>query len=96
MTGHCTTGACCTNFVIDLDALTDPDANIEDGDYIRDMLILGEPTDERHRWFRMECRHFDRETRRCREYESRPVMCRRFPYERPCPFEGCTFEDANS
>lgn len=27
-----------------------------------------------------ECRHFDRETRRCRIYERRPPMCRDYPW----------------
>lgn len=26
----------------------------------------------------------------CTIYETRPQMCRNFPYEQPCPFVGCT------
>ncbi len=48
--------------------------------YVADMLIpLGEMAipelpDEKPQ--RFTCKHFDTETRRCREYELRPVMCR--------------------
>jgi len=36
------------------------------------------------------CRYFDREERRCTNYENRPNMCRRFPYGGACPYSDCT------
>ncbi len=30
--------------------------------------------------FYFRCRHFDRETRRCTDYENRPAMCRDYPH----------------
>jgi Fe-S-cluster containining protein len=30
--------------------------------------------------FYFRCRHFDRETRRCTDYENRPLMCREYPW----------------
>jgi Fe-S-cluster containining protein len=30
--------------------------------------------------FYFRCRHFDRETRRCTDYENRPAMCRDYPW----------------
>lgn len=43
-----------------------------------------------------ECTHFDRETRRCDSYASRPAICRDYPralLEQPWPdlFEGCGY-----
>ena len=42
------------------------------------------------------CKHWNRETRNCMDYENRPSMCRRFPYGTPCPYiaKGCTWTDA--
>ncbi len=42
------------------------------------------------------CTHFDRETRRCDSYDTRPGMCRDYPralLDQPAPelFEGCGF-----
>lgn len=36
------------------------------------------------------CRNLDTATGDCRVYETRPAMCRNFPYERACPYQGCT------
>jgi Fe-S-cluster containining protein len=35
------------------------------------------------------CRHWDEGTRLCTVYDRRPMMCRGFPYDRPCQF-GCS------
>lgn len=40
-------------------------------------------------WYR--CRNWDEETRLCRIYESRPEMCRDYPYHRGC-HNGCGYE----
>jgi Fe-S-cluster containining protein len=31
-----------------------------------------------------KCRHWDEETRLCKVYEDRPLMCREYPYARTC------------
>jgi len=38
------------------------------------------------------CRHFDGS--QCQSYESRPAMCRRYPYGRRCEFKGCEWKAA--
>lgn len=83
------TGRCCRAFTIDLDALTRPDTaeNIDQGDYIRDMLVALEPQEDG--FWSCTCRHFDAGSGRCRAYEQRPRMCSRFPYGRPCPYPEC-------
>lgn len=35
------------------------------------------------------CKNFDTATRSCTIYETRPAMCRDFPYTRPCPYKAC-------
>ena len=35
------------------------------------------------------CKEYDWDTHLCRIYETRPVMCRRYPNNRPCEYEGC-------
>jgi uncharacterized protein len=52
--------------------------------------------DIRHRVFLFNCTHFDRETRLCDSYDSRPGMCRDYPRNQlwtanPQLFEGCGF-----
>lgn len=47
---------------------------------------LGEDT-EGH-WYK--CRHWDEDTRLCTIYDSRPTMCRDFPYARKCDY-GCDY-----
>ena len=41
-------------------------------------------------WF-YTCSKFDSGTRSCTDYEARPHMCRSFPNDGPCPFEGCEY-----
>ncbi len=82
------TGHCCEAFSLPSDAterlLHEPE-QLKDGMQIRDMLL---PTGEEDRW---TCVNFDKETRRCRIYDSRPQMCWEFPYRgSTCPFKGCT------
>lgn len=40
------------------------------------------------------CQNFDTESRECRIYAKRPQMCRRFPVDGVCNFEGCTLNSA--
>jgi len=42
------------------------------------------------------CKHFDVETRDCTIYESRPNMCRLYPYDGVCKLKGCTFKTIES
>ncbi len=37
------------------------------------------------------CRNFDERSGQCTSYETRPGMCRDFPYTHRCPFRGCTW-----
>lgn len=39
----------------------------------------------------MTCRHWDTETRLCTAYETRPEMCRNYPYLGSCDY-GCSYE----
>jgi len=41
-------------------------------------------------WF-YTCRHYDKATRSCTVYEQRPQMCRKFPNDGQCQFNGCEF-----
>lgn len=41
------------------------------------------------------CRFFDLVTKNCTTYETRPNMCRGYPYDRPCEHgDACAFDDA--
>lgn len=80
------TGHCCRSFTIDLDALTDPEVNVHDGDYIREMVILKEQISPIE-WL-CTCIHFDGQD--CAAYADRPSMCSLYPYGRGCRQEGCT------
>lgn len=42
------------------------------------------------------CRNLDRETGRCATYDTRPAMCRDYPYGRKCTFKECTSHAARS
>lgn len=80
---------------------------IEDGEYILDMLIpltvekareraakfggVGHIT-KRKAGHHFTCRHWDEETRRCKEYAKRPRMCREYPYGDDCSLGvGCGY-----
>lgn len=36
------------------------------------------------------CVHYDRESRRCLNYGSRPSLCSEYPYGHKCQYNGCT------
>lgn len=55
--------------------------------YIHDMIIELPADDNGTRWY--TCRHWNKETRLCMEYESRPGLCRDFPYGKKCFVKGC-------
>lgn len=65
---------------------------VQDGDYIADMLIAlgdGFHTNGEKCWY-FTCRHHDVHTGNCLAYESRPAMCKDYPYGHPCQHDGCT------
>lgn len=82
-------GLCCRRFFLPLtpDELACPDtmATKADGAYIADMVIHLKTVDDQSFY---TCRHL-REDGLCGSYETRPQMCRAFPYGGPCPFPGC-------
>lgn len=91
------TGHCCERIFlrdgdgqpIDIAKLKATPRAFVDGEKVVDMLIdhpSGEPNV-------FTCRHFDRETRNCMIYETRPEVCRTYPNGRSCTFEGCTLEN---
>lgn len=72
---------------------------IIDGEMIADMVIpihwAATERDGRHYFDRAfhtyTCRHH-LPNGDCGIYERRPRMCADFPYDRPCPIDGCTFK----
>jgi Fe-S-cluster containining protein len=56
---------------------------------VADMVIFLRRDDHKG-VYHYTCKHFDVATRNCTDYEDRPRMCRSFPNDRPCPYEGCT------
>lgn len=43
--------------------------------------------------YRYTCKHFDRETGNCMNYENRPRMCSDYPYGGKCTYRGCTLQE---
>lgn len=79
---------------------------IKDGEFIADMVIPLTWPEARKRAERFgntftdagrrsaghlyTCRHWDEETRLCKSYETRPGLCRNYPYGDPCSLgQGC-------
>lgn len=61
-------------------------------EFINDMLIEKGPAENGNMLH--TCKYWDRETRLCTIYDTRPGLCRRFPIlDQPCEFAhlGCTF-----
>lgn len=93
------TGHCCKKFYLPMAKVEDIKDIVQDAKYIRDMLIKlplqthgsdGEPTPveaQDHYW---TCKHFDETSGDCTAYESRPAMCKDYPYGLPCRTKGCT------
>ena len=77
MRGPCS-GACCVGFTSNA---TDEQIQSREGDEgrrIRQILLRVIATPGRY-----TCNEFDAETKRCRAYDARPMMCSRFPDARP-------------
>lgn len=83
------TGHCCKAFEVPLSLIL-TQSNIQDGHQIRDMIIPLEET--RDGFWLCGCWYFDGKD--CTIYETRPRMCRNYPYGRPCNFDGCTFSES--
>lgn len=81
----------------------DGEATCEDIEIIEPMVIylgkhnydpqLGTPVDAPMHHY--TCKNFDEASGDCRIYETRPGMCRNFPYDGSCRFRGCTSEFAS-
>jgi Fe-S-cluster containining protein len=55
-----------------------------------DMLI---PIDKESEWPEThwyKCKYFNYGTKKCMNYENRPIVCKQHPVSEPCPVEGCT------
>ena len=63
---------------------------IGDSVKLHEMLIPVRLEDD-GRWL-YHCRHLQ-PNGDCADYENRPWMCRAFPYGRPCPYEGCSWDE---
>ncbi len=80
-------GHCCRSFAIPftLEDLLEKQAEIQDGSMIADMVIdLGNR--------RFTCRHLVRDSGDCSVYDTRPRMCRDYPYGGTCQYPGCTLK----
>lgn len=42
------------------------------------------------------CKNFDTKTRGCTIYETRPDMCREYPYSEPCDYNVCEWDDGRN
>lgn len=91
------TGHCCLRFYLpyvgaEAVAAAVLEHNIIDGAFIVDMILPIEgPLDEYNSQGLFTCRHFDGID--CTVYESRPKMCKDYPYGRPCTNSECTMEN---
>lgn len=42
------------------------------------------------------CKNYDGEKGQCKIYETRPNMCRNYPYASPCGYSSCTWDDGRA
>lgn len=84
-------GMCCSSFSMEkYDLIVAMPEKFEDGQQIKDMLIhIG--TVDGYKYF--TCNNWDRETRKCMIYSSRPRACRDYPQYEP---RGCQWCGSNS
>lgn len=98
------TGHCCQAFPLPVGPeryLEDP-PTMEEAEYVGAMLIhLGVFTECPHTGETHEplnyyaCRHFDEVAGNCRAYETRPRMCREYPYGNACEHgDRCEWKEA--
>lgn len=103
MTDRCT-GHCCRRFTLPFTptGILQRRSQMEDGDLVADMVIpigfscdapsgevLGEPC-----WWYTCCHLLP--SGDCAIYESRPEVCRSYPYGSPCKYPGCTWAAARA
>ena len=96
MTDSTCPGNCCESFPIavggkclTLEEHRNLKKKTKDHDYIQNMLI---PTEDPYLF---NCKHFDKKTRLCGDYENRPKMCSGYPYKGVCE-RGCGFDGKNA
>ena len=92
-------GRCCSSFYLStslpelweqyqqaiLGTLDYSDNSIEDIMIIAPMIYEVEVGEEGQKY---SCRHWDRETFKCKIYDKRPTMCRDYPYQTKCDYCG--------
>jgi Fe-S-cluster containining protein len=74
-------------------------------EYIKIATEEGKVIDYEHEWFKnfvkegdeylkhtFTCKHFDTKKRVCTNYNNRPNMCKSFPNDRPCKYDGCKYD----
>lgn len=67
---------------------------LQDGATIAAMVVPIGPGIEGTGLFEYTCKHYDADSGNCTAYDSRPQMCREYPYGRPCPWADCTMAPA--
>ena len=99
ITDRCT-GHCCRRFVLpySYQEMQERKDTITDGNVIADMIIALEEDPRLVRrdgspGFPFTCKHLQNNGD-CAIYQTRPAMCRDYPYGRPCEWDECTWEQA--
>ena len=93
MKGRCS-GKCCEIFSLpyspeDVEKQTPP---LVDGEIIKDMVIAIGPDPNLVGVYLYTCRHY--KALNCSIYETRPDMCRGYPYGSRCGNPGCTLDQS--
>lgn len=88
------TGHCCRDIPLPFspEELHEKQHTLTDGEYIASMVHYTGVRYEKHglTFHRYSCTHFDGVS--CTAYETRPKMCRDYPYGKPCEKSDCTWE----
>jgi Fe-S-cluster containining protein len=95
------TGQCCQRIVVlgltyqDIREKAFANPEWKEIQQLRKMLhTIERVDDERYHGDIFACKNWDPETRLCKIYETRPNMCRIFPYDMKCRYCGMTRPDA--
>lgn len=87
------TGECCREFCLGRNTqeslVTLLDVNSEEHRKIAASVVFIEEREGVARW---TCRHWDRKSKLCHIYSSRPAMCREYPYGGKCEHCGMELE----
>lgn len=89
-------GACCEKFTLPLslkeiekDAKSGRVWNGDPSEILKiQAMVIPLKSDSSFHYY--TCKYFDVKTRKCLNYENRPVVCRQHPLNKPCPYPGCT------